>query len=120
MGRVSLRDYFERRFEDHAQLHTAQQEADQRALEAAQAVIERRLQGLNELRAEVLQDRLQFLPVATYDAKHEATLARIDELTKDLAAVKEEQSNQRGRQAAYAAMLAVFLVVVSIATSILF
>jgi len=112
MTTVPLREYFERLFIEHEKTHVRDHEATLRALGEAREHIEQRLQALNELRAEVTEDRGQLVQRTTFDAKTEAQDKELRLLRDDTAAIRAELANQRGRQAAYAAVLAIGLVVV--------
>ena len=58
-------------------VHRREHEAEQRSLTLAAQQIERRLEDLNELRAEVLKDRAAFIQVDTYRAEHSALKAEL-------------------------------------------
>jgi len=64
---VELREYFERLLEDHEKL-SARSDAE----------LERRLDGLNQLRSEVVKDREVFLRRDVYDEGHKALTVRFD------------------------------------------
>lgn len=53
--------------------------AQQEALQMAREEMERRLEGLNELRREVTEDRGRFLSVEKYEAQRQAIEAALDE-----------------------------------------
>lgn len=71
---VSLRDYFDGRWDAHSHVHNA----EQMALDKAYTVLEQRLAGLNELRREVTTDRQAFLRTDVYESRHQSLKAAID------------------------------------------
>jgi chromosome segregation ATPase len=127
---VSLRDHFERLLSDqrryferllaeHEAHHNRDRDANNRALEEARERIDSRLTQLNELRNEVTTDRGQLVQRSTFDARMDAADKDRQNLRDEVSGVRAELANQRGRQAAYAAVLAVALVVVPILVQIL-
>jgi replicative DNA helicase len=73
---VPLKEHFERILDEHDRAHNA----EHIAVGLAAKDLERRLDGLNELRAEVVQDRSQYMLVSTYDVKHQALIDRLDRI----------------------------------------
>ncbi len=71
---VSVLEFFDRVLEEHDKAHAAEHVA----VGVAAKELERRLDGLNELRTEVVQDRSQYITVSTYEAKHQALIDRLD------------------------------------------
>lgn len=77
---VDLREYIERILAERekaqeAVFKSAMREADTRSRE-----LERRLEGLNELRAEVLRDRERFVERGSYDLTRESTEQRLNSI----------------------------------------
>ncbi len=86
---VSLRDYIERLFVEHQRAHTVEFASTEEARREAQADVQRRLEGLNELRNEVLKDRNQFLRADVYDQRHEVLANRLEVLERQ--AIKDTE-----------------------------
>jgi hypothetical protein len=90
--RISLRDYLESILESHDRAHMA----EHKAVELAAKEMERRVEGLNQLRQDVVADRSLFVTkeaVQTLlDAAAERNNAR-DEKTKQLADALEDKTH---------------------------
>lgn len=108
------RVYFERLVAEHGGQHAREREAAQRAIDEARARVEQRLQALNELRAEVTEDRGQLVQRTAFDAKTDAADKERGQLRDELAAIRADLANQRGRQAAYAVVLTIALVIIPV------
>lgn len=106
--------FFYRLLAEHQRQHDIERAAEERRVDAEKATIEHRLEALNELRDEVLKDRSQFLQVATYDARHDQLQEEVNRLKFDLARVEKDLSRAQGRNAAFAVVLTIFLVLLSI------
>ena len=115
-GRVTQREYFERLFTEHEKHHQRDHLATMRALDTNSREMERRLEALNELRDEVTKDRAQFVRSETFDARMEAITLEFKGIRSDIGGIREELSNARGRQATWAVVLTVVLVLVTIAS----
>ena len=113
---VSLREYFERLLSEHDRHHERDQQATLRPLDEARREIERRLEGLNELREEYTKDRTedrgQYVRQELFNTKMDGIAADFRTVQDGLSASRAEQASQRGRQTAYAIVLAVALVLV--------
>jgi len=116
---VSLREHIERLLAEHERRHELDRDATLRALEEARRIIDERLEALNELRREVTEDRGQLVQRTLFDEKVKTMDADRQLLRDELSAIRSELANQRGRQAAYAAVLATALIVVPILVQIL-
>ncbi len=66
---VPLREYVERIFDER-----------DKALQAAYTVLEQRLEALNELRQQVIQDRQEFVRTDVYEEKHEAIVKHMNDV----------------------------------------
>lgn len=53
-----------------------------RAIDRAEAVLEQRLEGMNEFRAQILKERAGFVTVDHYSQKHDQLDEQIDELRR--------------------------------------
>lgn len=62
--------------------HESQHKSDEKALTLAVRTMEGRLDELNQLRGEVIQDRAQFVRIEVYRSDKEALNARIDALER--------------------------------------
>ena len=69
MGYVYLREYFEMMFREREKQLDFRFKAAHDALKTASAELERRLEGLNQLRSEVIKDRELFIKKDIYDTK---------------------------------------------------
>ncbi len=104
---ISLLEFFDRILEEHDKAHMA----EHKGVELAAKELERRLDGLNELRSEVVKDREQFsrkdevLAVAekvtdaleTRTQNVEAHFARIEEKLDERIASNQKESDERLR-----------------------
>jgi chromosome segregation ATPase len=108
------RSYFERLLAEHEAHHNRDREANERALDEARVRMEQRLGALNELRQEVTEDRGQLVQRSTFEARMEAADKDRGVIRDDLASMRTEVSNMRGRQAAYAAMVGVAIILVPV------
>lgn len=67
MTEVSLREYIERIIDERSKAHDQRHYDEAQAIDQARAAVDLRLEKLNELRSEVLQDRGQFVRRDVYD-----------------------------------------------------
>jgi hypothetical protein len=74
---VELREYIERILEEREKAQAATFKAALRENEAKARELERRLEGLNDLRAEVTRDRSRFLEREKCDLKYDALEKRV-------------------------------------------
>lgn len=111
---ISIKKYVEKLFREHERVHTLERDSNLRALDAAQKNVDHRLEALNELRNEVLKDRQQFLKNDTYAIEHRAVTDDIHRIDKELGLIREDLSRQKGRSAAFAIVLTVVLVIMSV------
>jgi hypothetical protein len=84
---IQLMAEVDRRYQQRWEAHEAVHEQESEVRSESAKRIDARLEGLNQLRQEVLADRNLFMSREAYDAKHEALIARIDAV--------EESSNAR-------------------------
>jgi len=61
MSEVTLREYIESRMEERQKAQDLQWQASQRALEAAEAALRARLEGLQQFRAQILEERALYV-----------------------------------------------------------
>jgi hypothetical protein len=108
------RNYFEQRLKEHEAHHDRDREANNRAIEEARNRIDSRLQALNELRAEVTEDRGQLVQRGVFDSRMTSADKDRALIRDEVGLIREELARQKGRQAAYAAILAIALVVVPV------
>ena len=73
---VPIRTYIERIFDERDERYKERWEAQRREVSLAQREMERRLEALNELRNQVLEDRGRFLLRDVYDAEMAAQASR--------------------------------------------
>lgn len=83
------RTHIEAIFDEHRRAHDQKHVDDERAQDAARTAIDLRLEKLNELRSEVLQDRSQFVRRDLYDAD-------VKSLNEKLEAVRSWQNKAVG------------------------
>jgi hypothetical protein len=111
MTDVPIRDYVDRAV-DFLQAEIDRREASRtRAVEKAEEDINRRLSAMNEFRAAMADQAGRMVTRDAADKQHAALADRLDKIE---AAV----DRQRGRQAAYAAIITITGVIVSIAVLI--
>jgi predicted nucleic acid-binding Zn-ribbon protein len=109
---VPMLYYLERLLHEHEVHHDRDREAGQRAVDEARNRVDARLAQLNELRREVTEDRGQLVQRVLFDTRMSSADHERGELKDDLADLRSELANMRGRQAAYASVLAVAIVIV--------
>ena len=108
------RSYFERLLSEHEAHHDRDRDANNRALAEARERVEQRLSALNELRAEVTEDRGQLVQRTAFDTRTEAVDKDLKALREDIGSIRQELANQRGRSAAYAVVLGLAVVLVPV------
>jgi hypothetical protein len=79
---VPLREHIEAMLANHQRAHNVQHAAQEEARKEAQADIQRRLEGLNELRGEVTKDRSQFMRLDVYEQRHQNLTDRVETLER--------------------------------------
>jgi hypothetical protein len=70
MSDVSLKDYIESRLTQERELRETQVRDRNSALEAAKVEVDRRLEEMNNLRAQISSERQQFLSREVFDRAH--------------------------------------------------
>lgn len=93
---VSLRDYIDERLA-----------ANNRATDIAKADVDRRLEEMNQLRAQIGEERGAYVPVAQYDERHR-------DLEKRLETMDRQLSGNQGRRTATAAFAGILVTVIGI------
>lgn len=90
-GPISLKEYFE------ALLSERQTQADNRhqCLQYRFRELEHRIEDLNQLRKEVVEDRIRFVTIATYDSKHEDVVRRMNDLQDRVIAAEASTASTR-------------------------
>jgi len=103
---VSTREYLLRILDERDRTHQARINAQTEALQLAKTELERRLEGLNQLRNEVLSDRALLVRQDTYDAglssrdvriravedkvaNHDNSIAQIQVINSDIEAIQK-------------------------------
>ncbi len=71
---ISLKDYFDERWKAHAEVHVALKES----IVLAREELNSRLEKLNELRAEVTKDRIEYARKDSIDSKIDSMTKAID------------------------------------------
>ena len=100
---VSLRQYVEKVFGQYEAHHTREHQLLAEALEHSRQVMEARLEGMNEFRAQIQDERKDLMSVDRYNVRHELIETKISVMEKTVA-------NMQGRMTAIAAAITVFLV----------
>ena len=93
--------------EAHARAEDLRHEAGDAKIQKANEVLEYRLEEMNNFRAQINQERAEYLRREMYDRDHAALADRV----KTLEIVRGEQA---GKTAAYASMVGVVVVVVEV------
>ena len=75
---VRVRDYVDARFADHDKQH----QAEHRALDAASAATDARLETMNEFRAALSEAQAHYVTRETFDARLDGARSRVDELAE--------------------------------------
>lgn len=111
----ALRELLDERDKAHAREHGMLREA----IEKAEQGVNLRLEGMNELRAQINAERGSYLTTSTYDAKHEALTQKLDQAERTLAgriATLEQQSaNTSGRFWALGVGLTLMVIAINVA-----
>lgn len=92
---VHLREFLERLLSEYREAHRQKHLDDERALDQARGAIDLRLEKLNELRAEVLQDRGQFVRSDVYKKDVEVLNNAIRELDRKAASAEAVEAYKR-------------------------
>lgn len=69
----------------------------QRAIEKAEASVDKRLEGMNEFRAQLKDERANFITVDKLESEKTAIHGRIDAMAKDYDALEKWKNNMQGR-----------------------
>lgn len=104
---VTLREYIERLFHDYAEAHQREHALTERAMERAREVVDARLEGMNELRNQLLSERGTYVRRELFDGQMEAQSRRIEQLERG-------ESNLQGRLTMIGAALGVGLVILQL------
>jgi len=80
----TLAVYFQRQHDDLITLLNERHQAQQEAIRKAETAAERRLDSVNEFRAQLADQTASFVTRAEYSARSEALFARIDNVEKQL------------------------------------
>jgi chaperonin cofactor prefoldin len=112
---ISLREYFEARWKAHEHEH----EMLAGGIETGQKDIDRRLEEMNQFRAQIQQERGEFLTKMEYESRHRELEVRLstnkDAQDKRLNILELAKSNMDGRLWALGAIVTVLTVLVNIA-----
>jgi phage-related minor tail protein len=114
-----VRTVVEQRQADHELRHDEQHRSDLRAVDHAQASLEKRLEKLNELRAEVSTDRAQYLTRDTYNTAHEALVAQVADLQSRLTMAEGKSAGTASSTALLLSVAGVVLTIIAAAVAIL-
>jgi HD superfamily phosphohydrolase len=114
-----VRTVVEQRQADHELRHEEQHRSDIRAVDHAQEALEKRLEKLNELRAEVSTDRAMYLPRDTYTTAHEALVMQVGDLQKRLTLAEGKAAGTASTSSLIMSVAGVILTVVGAAVAIL-
>lgn len=94
--RISLREVVDLHWEAHQREH----ESDNRAIVLAREDVNRRLEGMNELRNQITDERGDYMTRKEYDAKHDTLIERVS-------ALERSRSNLEGKLWALGAVVVV-------------
>jgi ribosome-associated translation inhibitor RaiA len=114
-----VRTVVEQRQADHELRHEEQHRSDLRAVDHAQEALEKRLEKLNELRAEVSTDRSQFLPRDTYATAHDALVNQVGDLQKRLTLAEGKAAGTASSTALLLSVAGVILTIIGAAVAVL-
>jgi hypothetical protein len=84
MGEVELKEYVERLLDEHQKRENQRHDQEAKAQCLMTKNLEYRLEHLNELRDQVMQDRSQFVTVDKYESQHENLSKRVDVVTASI------------------------------------
>ena len=90
----ALRDYVDARFRALENAIELRAETHERALDIAHRGLEKRLEGMNEFRAQLRDQTATLLPRAEYELMHEKLCAEVREL-RDFRIVVESKASQK-------------------------
>ena len=102
----------EKQHQLEARALTIAQEANSKALDIASKEIDRRLEGMNELRAQISTERGLYVLRESYDEQHAALRDAIDARLKIL---ENNRSNMEGRMWAIGAIISMLVVALNLA-----
>ncbi|MGA7080516.1 MAG: hypothetical protein WBQ43_10015 [Terriglobales bacterium] len=94
--------------EAHIRMNDLRQEAGDAKMQKADAVLEYRLKEMNNFRAQINQERTEYLRREMFDREHSTLSERVKSL-------EIERGEQSGKAAAYASMIGFVVVLVQIA-----
>jgi hypothetical protein len=90
-----------------------------KAIEKAEAAVNVRLEGMNELRSQINAERGAYLSVSTYEAKHETLVEKVDAiddaLTARLNRLENQSANLSGRFWALGVGLTLVVIAINVA-----
>lgn len=79
---VTLRDYLEGKFDHEREMRLQLIDEQRRALAIATMSMDKRLEGMNELRAQINSERGNYVSLQKHDGFADAILAKIDGLAR--------------------------------------
>jgi len=107
---VTLRDYIETLIERDHRSHDRQHELEQRARLDERDSVSLRLEKLNELRSEVVKDRIEYVRRDVFDSQYASLGSRLAELEKNM--VRTDALNAHAAEVAKTRKALVYTIVV--------
>ncbi len=90
----------------------------QRAIDEAVKTLNVRLETMNEFRAQIYQERSEFLKIQVYESEHRILESKLDLVTDKnssrITILENNQSNQAGKTAAYTSVVGAVFVLLQI------
>src|ERR1700677_2198654 len=93
----SLKEYVDQRLVDKDALYTNRFVSQEEAVKTAVAAQDKRLEGMNEIKAMAAQQALTYLPISTYNAEHKSVedrLGKVEQLQASSQAAIVGKMNQ--------------------------
>jgi hypothetical protein len=94
-------------------------ESQKEAVSKATAALERRLEGMNEIRAAMSEQAATFLPRGEYDSAHDSLVARVNDLNDRINRTEGKSSGVTSSLGALLAIAGVVIALVTVAVTII-
>ena len=112
---VSLKEYIESRMDEREKVHVAQLETSERSLELAASALREKLEGMNQFRHQIDNERALYVRRDGLDALVKMHNTDIERLTTRLEKLENWQSNVLGRQLIFGGAIIVISAIVTAA-----
>jgi len=107
---VLFREYYEKRLDEIEKRFALQLSASERALILSSSALEKRLEGMNEFRTQIKDERASFLPRSEYIIQH-------DKLADDVKDLQLSKAELAGKASQSSVNIAQVISIIAIAAS---